>query len=205
MHKAGAVNNVSSVSYDQRNNSNYISIGMPVFEQSSGQLLGVVNAWVDVTGLSPLLTKSSGDRNSSVLLVKEDGTVIAGPSGSPSSPLILEEFGAVRDALTTVQGHQSGQLVASTSRGKRLVGFADTGLKQNYPYLGWTVIVGTDEQIATAPIRPVVRFAICMVAFSLMMLTLLAVYFFLHRRQQVPEMEVLHSSPPSSKSMSASA
>ena len=31
-----------------------------------------------------------------------------------------------------------------------------------------------------------------MVALSVVMLTLLAVYFFLHRRQQVPEIETLH-------------
>jgi hypothetical protein len=44
-----------------------------------------------------------------------------------------------------------------------------------------------------------------MVALSVVMLTLLAVYFFLHRRQQVPEIETLHTQEPASKKMSASA
>jgi hypothetical protein len=43
------------------------------------------------------------------------------------------------------------------------------------------------------------------VALSVVMLTLLAVYFFLHRRQQVPEIETLHTQESASKKMSASA
>ena len=198
-------NNVSSVLYDERNNSNYIRVGMPIFEQSSGQLLGVVSAWVDVSGLSALLTKASSDRNTPILLVKDDGTVIAGPNVGPSNKLKSEEFGAVRDALTSLQGRQTGHVIATTPGGKRLVGFADTGLRQSYPNLGWTVVVSMDEREAIAPIRPVVRFAFFMVALSLMMLVLLTVYFFLHRRHQVPEMEVLQTKQPPPSRMSASA
>ena len=198
-------NNVSSVLYDERNNSNYIRVGMPIFEQSSGQLLGVVSAWVDVSGLSALLTKASSDRNTPILLVKDDGTVIAGPNVGPSNKLKSEEFGAVRDALTSLQGRQTGHVIATTPGGKRLVGFADTGLKQSYPNLGWTVVVSMDERGAIAPIRPVVRFAFFMVALSLMMLVLLTVYFLLHRRHQVPEMEVLQTKQPPPSRMSASA
>jgi hypothetical protein len=66
-------------------------------------------------------------------------------------------------------------------------------------------VVSLDERDATAPIRPVIRFAFSMVALSVVMLTLLAVYFFLHRRQQVPEIETLHTRESASKKMSASA
>jgi hypothetical protein len=58
--------------------------------------------------------------------------------------------------------------------------------------------------LATAPIRPVIRFAFSMVALGVVMLTLLAVYFFLHRRQQAPEIE-LHTQESAAKKMSASA
>ncbi|MGA7624135.1 MAG: hypothetical protein WCA91_11175, partial [Candidatus Acidiferrales bacterium] len=138
-------------------------------------------------------------------LVKDDGTVIAGPNVGPSNKLKSEEFGAVRDALTSLQGRQTGHVIATTPGGKRLVGFADTGLRQSYPNLGWTVVVSMDEREAIAPIRPVVRFAFFMVALSLMMLVLLTVYFFLHRRHQVPEMEVLQTKQPPPSRMSASA
>ena len=198
-------NSVSSVLYDERNRSNYISIGMPIFEQSSGQVLGVVNAWVDVSGLSSLLVKNSSDRNPPVFLVSEAGTVIAGPNVEPSNKLRSEEYGAVRDALATVPGRQRGHVIATTSGGKRLAGFADTGLKEAYPNLDWTVVASLDERDATAPIRPVIRFAFSMVALSVVMLTLLAVYFFLHRRQQIPEIETLHTQESASKKMSASA
>ncbi len=198
-------NSVSSILYDERNKSNYISIGMPIFDQESGQVLGVVNAWVDVSGLSSLLTKNSLDGIGSIFLVSDDGTMIAGPNVEPANRLKSEENSAVHDGLATVQGRQSGHVVAITAGGKRLVGFADTGLKQTYPNLAWTVEVSLDERAATAPIRPVIRFAISMVALSVVMLTLLAVYFVLHRRQQVPEIETLHVQPPPPKKMAASA
>jgi hypothetical protein len=138
-------------------------------------------------------------------LVSEDGTVIAGPNVERSNKLKSEEYGAVRDALASVQGRQVGHVIATTSGGKRLAGFADTGLKQAYPNLDWTVLVSLDERDATAPIRPVIRFAFSMVALSMVMLTLLAVYFSLHRRQQVPKIETLDTREPPAKKMSASA
>ncbi len=164
-----------------------------------------MKTWVNVSGLTSLLTGASLDRNTPALLVKDDGTAIAGTNVGLSSGLKAEEYATVRDALATIQVRQSGHVVATTSRGKRLTGFADTGLKQAYPNLDWTVVVSMDEREATAPIRPVVRFAFLMVALSLVMLTLLAVYFFLHRQQQVPEIEVLKTQEPPPKRMSASA
>jgi Cache domain len=198
-------NSVSNILYDERNKSNYISIGMPIFDQTSGQVLGVVNAWVDVSGLSSPFAKNSLDGTAQVFLVGEDGTVIVGPNVEPANKLKSEEYGAVRDGLATVKGRQAGHVMATTSGGKRLAGFADTGLRQAYPNLDWTVVVSEDERDATAPIRPVVRFAFSMVALSVVMLTLLAVYFFLHRRQQIPEIETLHPEPPPPRKMPASA
>ena len=198
-------NSVSNILYDERNKSNFISVGMPIFDQNSGQVLGVVNAWVDVSGLSSLAAKNSIGDTASVYLVNEDGTVIAGPNVEPANEAKSEEFGAVRDGLAALQGRKSGHIVATTSGGKRLAGFADTGLRQLYPHLGWTVVVSMNERDATAPIRPVVRFAFSMVALSIVMLTLLAVYFFLHRRQQIPKIEALHVQQPPPKKISASA
>jgi hypothetical protein len=198
-------NSVSNVLYDERNRANYISIGMPIFDESTGRVLGVVNAWVDVSGLSSLLVKNSSDRNAPVFLVSADGTVIAGPKVEPSNKLKSEEYGAVRDALATVRGRQVGHVIATTSGGKRLAGFADTGLKQAYPNLDWTVVASLDERDVTAPIRPIIRFAFSMVALSMMILTLVAVYFLLHKRQHVPEIETLHTRESVAKKMSASA
>ncbi len=203
--QGGGSNNVTGVLYDERNKSNYISIGMPVFDQKSGQVLGVVNAWIDASGLTSLLTKASSDPNTPIFLVGDDGSVIAGPNVSPSKSLKAEEYGAVHDASASLRGLQSGHVLATTSNGKRIAGFADTGLKQSYPNLGWTVIASMDEKASTAPIRAVVRFAFVMVALSLLMLILLAVYFVAHRQQQAPEIEALHSSRPAPKKMSASA
>lgn len=198
---------VSNVIWDARNKANYVSIGMPIFDQASEKFLGVVNAWVNVSGLSSLLANASLDRSTPILLVKDNGTVIAGPNLGPLNQTNSEEFGTVREAMASASGRRNGHVIATTSNGKRLVGFADTGLRQSYSNLGWTVVVSMDEREATAPIRPVARFAFFMVALSVLMLTLLAVYFVLHRRQQGPEIETPHAAQPPQpppKAMSAS-
>ena len=53
--------------------------------------------------------------------------------------------------------------------------------------------------------RLLLGLVVVIVPLSVVMLTLLAVYFFLHRRQQAPKIGTLHTQGPSSKKMSASA
>jgi hypothetical protein len=96
-----------------------------------------------------------------------------------------EEFAIVRDAMGTLEGRQTGYIVADMSSGRRkLVSFADTGLKRDYTSLGWIVMVSQDMREAMAPVRAIGRFALLVVIFSSLMVTLLAVYYFLHRKQQ---------------------
>jgi hypothetical protein len=186
---------ISNVLYDDRSKSNYVSIGMPIFDQSSGQFLGVVNARVNVAKLFLLLSRESTGRGETTLLVSDDGTVVAGPQVAPSMKLRSEDFDAVRDALATLRGRQNGYVVTTTPGGTHLVGFADTGLKQEYANLAWTAVTSVDAREATAAVRPVVNFALWMVVLSLLMLTLLSVYFFLHYRQQSVELDNLPGTP----------
>jgi hypothetical protein len=108
----------------------------------------------------------------------------------------------VRDALGTLQGRQAGYVVANMKGGNRIVGFADTGLKASYPNLGWLILVSQDEREALAPLLSIGHFAFLMVVLGLLMLTLLTVYFFLHRRQRLEDLEAL-SVPPRSTAASA--
>ena len=101
-----------------------------------------------------------------------------------------EEYGAVRDALGTLQGRQAGYVIASMRGGNRIVGFADAGLTPSYSNLSWFVMVSQSEREVLAPVRPVEYFAILMVVVGLLMVTLLAAYFFLHRTQEIADIEV---------------
>lgn len=109
-----------------------------------------------------------------------------------------EEYAAARDALGTLQGRQAGYLMATMRDENRIVGFADTGLKQLSPNLAWVVMVSQDEREALASVRTLGHFAILMVVIGLLMVTLLAAYFFLHRKQQLADIEAasVEEQPP---------
>ena len=92
--------------------------------------------------------------------------------------------------LGTLRGRQAGYVIASMREGNRIVGFADTGLSENYSNLRWFVMVSQNERDALAPVRTVGYFAILMVVVGLLMVTLLATYFFLHHKQEIADIEV---------------
>jgi len=181
---------VTEVLFDGQGTANYIGIGFPVLDESSRRFIGAVHALVDVSGLFALLNREQPGRTTATLLVKEDGTVISAPNVTPAMQMKSEEYGAVRDALGTLQGRQAGYVIASMRGGNRIVGFADTGLTPSYSNLGWFVMVSQGEREALAPVRTVGYFAILMVVVGLLMVTLLAAYFFLHRAQELADIEV---------------
>jgi hypothetical protein len=181
---------VSEIRYDDQTKINYFEIGMPVLEEGTRRFSGAVNALVDVSSLLSRFQREEIDRTGRIMLVQDDGTVISALNMDPSLRLKSDEYAAVHDALGTPQGRQAGYVVASMRRGNRIVGFADTGLKRAYPNLGWLILVSQDEREALAPVLSLVHFALLMVVLALLMLTLLTVYFFLHRRQRFEDIEV---------------
>jgi hypothetical protein len=102
-----------------------------------------------------------------------------------------EEYAAIRDALGTLQGRETGYIDATFRNGETyLIGFADTGLKQSYPNLGWIVVATQDEREAFGPILNMARFALLMMILGLLMLTVLGAYVFLHRKLQLSDLEM---------------
>ena len=164
--------NVTGVRFVEPTGSNYIGIGVPVLEPGTGRFIGAVSASVDVSSLFSLLDQQQIGRSGRVLLVNGDGTVISAPNVTAAMKLKSEEFLAVRDALGTVEGRQTGYVSAAMKNGSRLVGFAETDLAKAYPNLGWLVLVSQDQQETLAPVLTLVQFALLMVVFGLLMLTL---------------------------------
>jgi hypothetical protein len=76
----GAVS-LTDVLYDEATKANYIGIGVPITEPETGQLLGTFDALVDVSSLFPLVQQSDIGTEGRVLLVRGDGTIIAGSGG----------------------------------------------------------------------------------------------------------------------------
>lgn len=190
--RRGAVN-VSDARYDEPSRSNYIEIDTPVLERDTRRFIGAVSALVDTARLFSVLNRQQVGRSGRVLLLRDDGTVISAANVGPELRLKAEEFPAVQDSLATLEGRQTGYVVATTKSGSRIVGFADSGLKHSYPKLGWLILVSQDEAEALASVRILGRFALVMVVLGLLMLTLLLAYFSMHRQWELTAVEVLPS------------
>ena len=192
----GAVN-VTDVRYDQRAESDYVQIAVPVLEEGSGRFVGVVSALVDISGLFSAFDQQQLGRTGRVLLVKGNGLIVNAPNVTPELRVMSEEFTAVRDALGTLEGRQSGHVTAAMSSGARIVGFADTGLKRSLPNLDWLIVVSQNEREALAPVRTLEHFALLMVVLGLLMLTVLLAYFWTHREPELADLEVPETQRPS--------
>lgn len=190
--------NITDVLYDDATKSYYIGIGVPVLEEKTQQFLGAVDALVDVSSLFPLVQGPLEGSTWRTSLVKDDATVIVGPQVNLALELKSDEFRALRDAPQLLGPRQTGYLEADLGRGgRRLIGFADTGLKQDYRNLGWIVLVSQDTREAYAPIRLAGGLIGLMSLLGLGGVILLAAYFALHRRQVITEIEPLRHEYPS--------
>jgi hypothetical protein len=188
----GAVN-LTDILYDEVTKSNYIGVGVPVVEEGSNRFIGALDALVDVTTMFPSLQRAQAG-GTRVLLVKSDGTVIYAPNVSLSMNLKSDEYAAIRDAAPNLRtGYLNATLAGA---GPTLIGFAATGLEENYKNLGWTVLVTQSSQQAFAPIRGVVRLIAFVVLVGILGVTFLGVYFALHRKRVFTEIGDLEKAPP---------
>jgi hypothetical protein len=183
----GAVS-VTDILYDEASKANYLGIGVPVVEEGSGQFIGTLDALVDVSSVFPIVNQVQIGSTGRTILVKSDGTVISAPDVNLSMRLKSDEYGAAAEALRTAQGREVGYVVADIRRsGQNLIGFADTGLKQDYSKLGWIILVSQNTSEAFAPIRTVERLIAFMSLLGLVMVIMVAAWFALHRKQPITE------------------
>jgi hypothetical protein len=138
---------------------------------------------VDITPLLSRFRQTQISNGARAWLVNEDSHIISGPNSDVFARSQSPEFGAIHDSVGLPEGTQSGWSLADLQSGKSIVGYAGTGLKKTYDNLGWYVLVTQDERQAAAPIRVLSQFALLMVVLALCMLTLLSVYYYLHRTQ----------------------
>jgi len=178
----------SDILDDSMAKANYVKIGLPIAD-ASGQAIGVLSAAVNINEvLTPFRQEQIGS-GARANLVNENGLIVSGPNADVFAHVKAPEYDFVRDALGTNQGSATGWVTADLAPGPYIVGYAGTGLKQHFPNLGWVVTVSQDEHAAAAPVRLLERFAIGMVVLALFMLTLLCVYYYLHRAQKFSYMD----------------
>ncbi|HWE48591.1 MAG TPA: cache domain-containing protein [Bryobacteraceae bacterium] len=195
--KAQGTVNIGDILFDDLHKDYYADFGAPIFDQASSRFIGVMVAAVNVTDMLSRFQQAQTAGGPRVLLVSADGTVISGPKVDLFAHMKSDEFAAVRDSQGTLQGRQTGYVVADTGNGPRVIGYSDTGLKGG---LGRMVLVSESERDALAPLRGLEQFAVLMVILGIVMLTLLFVYYFLHRTERMADIE---EAMPSAKAATA--
>lgn len=181
---------ISDVHSYEESPTQYISISAPVFQEGSGRFIGAVTALVDVSPLFSYLNQQQIGRTGRVFLIRDDGTVVSAAGVTSSERVKSEEYIAIRDALGTLHGRETGYLQATLpNRTPYMIGFADTGLKGAYPNLAWIVVVSQELTEAEGPIRSMVFFAMLMAVVCVLILSVLGAYAFLHRKQRFQDIE----------------
>jgi hypothetical protein len=195
---------ISDIVDDTLTKSYYVNVGVPVTDQT-GQTVGVLNAAINVSDVISPFRQDNIASGARVALVSDNGNIVSGPNADVFARLRSEGFDYVHDALGANQGTTNGWVMASLNGADHIVGYASTGLKQHFPNLGWVVTVTQDEHQAAAPIRQLERFALGMVVLALLMLTLLCVYYYLHRTQRYAHIGEEEEAPEQARGTAASA
>lgn len=181
---------VSDLRFDDQRHLYYLSIAYPILQEGTGRFIGAVTAMIDVSPLFAQLNRRQMGRTGRLFLVRNDGTVIEAPRVTPSVKIKSEEYRAIRDALGSLRGRETGYLFATLSNGESyLIAFSDTGLKDAYPNLSWIVLASQEANELTGPVRNMTIFALLVMIMALLMLSLLGAYVFLHRKQRLEDIE----------------
>ncbi len=181
---------VSDLRFDDQSQRYYFSVAYPILQEGTGRFIGAVIGTVDMSPLFAQLNRRQVGRTGRLFLLRDDGSVIEAPGVTPSMNVKSEEYAAIRDALGTVHGRGAGYLYATLSNGESyLLGFADTTLKDAYPNLPWILVASQDTREVTAGIRSMTAFALLVMILALLLLSVLAAYVFLHRKQELEDIE----------------
>jgi hypothetical protein len=182
----GAIS-VTDVLYDEVTKSSYIGVGVPILEEGSNRFIGTVDALVDISTVFPIVSRAQIGPTGRSILVKDDGTVISAPQMTLAMKQKSLEFRAALETMNSV-GRETGYVVADVpGAGRNLIAFADTGLKRDYRNLSWLVLVCQNAREAFTPVRLVGRLMASVSVLGVALLTLLSVYFALHRRERLAE------------------
>ncbi len=184
----GAVK-ISDIVDDEFTKSYYVNIGAPVTDAATGATNGVLSAAVNISDLLARFRENSIGRGAHPALINGDGLVVSAPNADVFARVRSQEFDFVKDAMGSAQGSQTGWTTARLQSGPYLVGYAATGLQQQFPNLNWVVTVSQEEHEAAAPVRQLQHFAMWMVVLGILMLTLISVYYYLHRVQRYGYLE----------------
>ncbi|GIU78415.1 MAG: hypothetical protein KatS3mg005_1653 [Bryobacteraceae bacterium] len=191
----GAVH-ITDVLYDDVTKSYYVGLGVPVMDEESNTFIGALDALIEVSSLFPLLHRLDLGPTSRMILVKYDGTVIHAPGVSLAMNVKSAEYHAAQESMATGPSRWPGYVIAPLPGGEPvIIGYGSPGLEESFPNLNWRVLVVQNTREAFAPTRGVLRLLYLMILAGLAAVTLLAMYFALHRRQEMARVALRPEEP----------
>jgi hypothetical protein len=191
----GAVH-ITDVLYDDVTKSYYVGLGVPVMDEESNTFIGALDALIEVSSLFPLLHRLDLGPTSRMILVKHDGTVIHAPGVSLAMNVKSAEYHAAQESMAIGPSRWPGYVIAPLPGGEPvIIGYGSPGLEESFPNLNWRVLVVQNTREAFAPTRGVLRLLYLMILAGLAAVTLLAMYFALHRRQEMARVALRPEEP----------
>lgn len=176
---------MTDILYDDVTKSYYVGLGVPVMDEETNTFIGALDALIEVSSIFPLLHRLDLGPTSRMLLVKADGTVIHGPNINLAMNVKSAEFMAAQESMAAGPSRWPGYVIAPLPGGEQtIIGYASPGLQESFPNLNWTVLVAQNTREAFAPTQGVLRLLYLMILAGLAAVTLLAMYFAVHRRRE---------------------
>jgi methyl-accepting chemotaxis protein len=185
----GAVK-VSDILDNELKKAYYVNVGFPI-NDSAGNLIGVLSAAVNISPMLSRFQQNEIGNGAQAALVDENGLIVSAPNTDVFARAKSAQFDSVHDAMSSTPGQQAGWTMAMVRNAPYVVGYAGAGTQRHLDNtnLNWVVLVSQRESVAAAPIRGLERFALIMVILGIFMLTLLFVYWYLHRQQSFEDIE----------------
>jgi Cache domain len=147
---------VSDVRFDARARAWDIQISAPVEAPADGQLVGVLQAVVNMREIGAVLGSARMGVTGDAALVRDDGSfVFARGDVDPRARFFATDLLRERLAAAT-KGEPQTPLqfgAVATDGTPRLVGVAMSQLKASFPHLAWVVAVSQGEDELFAPVR----------------------------------------------------
>lgn len=178
---------VDDATIDQLTRYNALNICVPIQEEGKDQVIGVIGALVDISDLFPLVTGVKIGNTGETLLIRGDGTVLAGAEG--------EQLGAklpyMDDITTALSTNTKPDFIPAKIPGgkSKVVAYRNVGLSASYPNLKWWVVVAQDSSEAYSAIDTMTRKMLWAAIVVLVSITILAMYLFTHGKMAYTDLK----------------
>lgn len=177
---------ISTLKYNKQAKCYSFEITTPIFSTSK-QFLGILLAVFSVTDLATLLRPFQVGNSVDMMVLAEDGTIIASREHDLSNQIGFPLFKDVHPIL------QTQRIMARVERGTELLGFlgrSRTRLADTFPELKWNVLAYEPADNVLAQTKEYLNFALGMIGAGVLVVLLLALWFSYELTKPIVELDM---------------